>query len=178
MENSCLRLQNNPKIFEAVLRTQKKLVETEDDIFVFLGNRESTIQITIFTNLYCNPCSKLHQKIEKLLLEKDICLRLSFLSFEGKENATLYFLRLYQQYKQEDFEKILSEWYVDKEKNIKKWESAYPVLVKEDIALSKVESLAQLNQINQTPTIFVQGFLLPEMYSLENLKINFDYLIK
>lgn len=122
-----LRLENNPIIFQKVLTSNPKLIENENKNYIEIGNLNATTQVTIFTNLYCAPCAKLHHKLINLMSKTDICLRLCFVSFEGKENTTHYFLSLYKQYTHEIFENILNEWYADKEKNIKNFEKKYPV---------------------------------------------------
>ena len=106
----------------------------------------------------------------------DIKLQIIFIfNPEGEEYKLTpidRFLSLY--YEGLDMWPILTEWYTDKKKDAEEFIKKYPV---------KAQSIQQNNdnakamfhfceemKITGTPTIFINGFRLPDTYSVKDLK--------
>ena len=71
-------------------------------------------------------------------------------------------------------EPILTEWYTDKKKNIEDFILKHPVKVQStqwnnDNAKAMFHFCEEM-KITGTPTIFINGFRLPDTYSVKDLK--------
>ncbi|MDD4438824.1 MAG: vitamin K epoxide reductase family protein, partial [Tissierellia bacterium] len=77
---------NNIKADEDVFRTllgkQSRYEVTKNTSHILLGNPNSDFLITIFTNPHCNPCAKMHNRVNDLITRnKNICVQYIFSSF-------------------------------------------------------------------------------------------------
>ena len=68
--------------------------------------------------------------------------------------------------------RALNDWYGQSNKVYEIWAEKYPVIITEvaKIACFKQNDWCKAVKINFTPTIFVNGYRLPELYQLEDLK--------
>jgi protein-disulfide isomerase len=149
------------------------LGEANTNTSITLGNPDAEVEITMFTNPHCNPCAKMHQDLEELLASADesVKVRLYFLSFPQREKTTQELLTLClsapdNQARQE----ILHTWFEKKQKN-----EVQPTEQAEQIRQAH-QQYAEANQIEATPTIFVQGFQLPQGYQIQELHYQIENL--
>lgn len=64
-------LKSNEKIFELLLKEQSNYQCNKSTSEIILGNSDAHILVTILTNPHCNPCARMHKRIEQLLNESD-----------------------------------------------------------------------------------------------------------
>jgi uncharacterized membrane protein len=121
------KIKSNESIFEAVLKTQKKVEIDEDVKSIAFGNPEASFEITMVTNPYCGPCARMHQKLEALLDQFSDFLRINIIyavsnhnenenegtkQFIEKRNLAIKLLSgIYVKYGVEDSIHIYREWY-------------------------------------------------------------------
>ncbi|MEW7277074.1 vitamin K epoxide reductase family protein [Aquimarina sp. 2201CG1-2-11] len=190
LRDSRLSLYDYKRIFESVtvfkflLQKQRKIKTNPILKEIVLGNATAPIKVLMVSNLYCEPCKIQHKILEELLLTYPEKLQVSFRfvlnnkegyhditatdyiisywlkNIEGKVNAVDITLEM------------LSDWY--DLMNLKKFMFLYPLKKNDVIEKDKATEEAFFNwlhesRIEKTPTIFVNGYLLPDQYTLENL---------
>jgi uncharacterized membrane protein len=76
-------LKANDKLFVPLLKEQPYFEVEKSTSSILFGNTEANILITILTNPHCNPCAKMHSRVEKLLEQtNNLCVQYIFSSFE------------------------------------------------------------------------------------------------
>ena len=69
-----------------------------DDSRILFGNPNAGLQITILTNPFCNPCAKMHKRIEEHLetVHDKVCIQYIFSSFSPDlDFANKYLIAVY-----------------------------------------------------------------------------------
>ncbi len=171
-------IKANEKVFIALLEEQPHYAISYSDSRVLLGHT-SKLLVTVLTNPHCNPCARMHARIEKLLkLNQQMQVQYVFSSFSKELEVSAQFLiAVYQQKSANEREHIYSEWFekgkFDKERFFKK----YPVNIK-DVAVvdefNRHKEWIKTSQLRATPTILVNGFKLPDNYQIEDLNFFTD----
>jgi len=141
------------------------------------------------TNPYCGPCARMHQKLEALLLQYSDFMRLNIIyvvnnyktedneatkQFVEKRNQAIRVLTgIYLKYSIEDSTQIYNEWYAGAKNDIDSFIKKYPM----ELGNTKVEEImayhnewCQMVNIEATPTIYINGYELPNWYKIEDLK--------
>lgn len=62
-------LKSKKEVFEALLEKSESYEVSSADSSVFLGNPEAPLTVTVLTNPHCNPCARMHARLEKVLKE-------------------------------------------------------------------------------------------------------------
>ena len=174
-----LQWYNSIKANQLVAKT---LIEKEEyyptsiiDSKIIFGNRHANFLITIFSNPHCAPCAKLHEKVE-LLLENSwdkICIQYIFSSFSGElDDSCRYLISMYDPQDFHSTRQIYSNWYKNENNNSK------DVIKhnKDKIHQKEVEKewrrhsqWRQKTKLFSTPTILLNGYILPKEYNLEDI---------
>ena len=168
-------LKANEDVFEVFL---KKQAYCEIDKFtskILFGNLESKILVTILTNPHCEPCSFMHTRIEKLLRDTNhsICIQYVFSSFnEELESSARFLIAVYMSHPIEKVKMIYREWFRDGKSKRKHFFTQYDC--KQDEQTEK-EFLQHENwrakaQLRATPTVLINGYVLPDNYKIEDIK--------
>ncbi|MBP1617166.1 MAG: Vitamin epoxide reductase family protein [Bacteroidetes bacterium] len=143
---------------------------------ILFGNPNANILITIFTNPHCNPCAKMHSRVENFLKGacENICIQYIFSAFEDNlldsnrlmiaaylsktEKERNDFYNLWFKVGKNQKDKFLSESKLD----------IHQKAVEEE--LQKHQSWKEKTGLRATPIILVNGYKLPENYKIEDLK--------
>jgi len=66
----------------------------------------------------------------------------------------------------------LNDWYEQKQKDYKAWAKVYPVTLNEANyhKLDKQKAWCKMAEVTATPTLLLNGYRLPELYQLPDLK--------
>lgn len=167
------RMKRNPRIFNALLQKQEadpaNLPETEEPIR--FGNTEAPFQIVIACSPSCGPCMKAHQAIEELF-EKypgrlNIGIRFALYD-EDENNKKLQSVTAILRAARKDPFHAVRDWYhlLD----IDKFGQSYQLNgmpVDKDVEKFRVWTAAK--GITATPTFFINGRELPDLYSWKDL---------
>jgi len=177
-EIKATRLKRNPEIFNALLNKQEAnpINLPEPDEAIRFGNPAAPYQLVIACNPYCGPCAKAHQAIEALY-EKypeqlSVSVRFALHSNDEKDNTVKIAREIFKAAKYKPYEAI-KDWYtlfdIEKFKLLHQTngEQVHADLEKHIEWNRKVE-------INGTPTFFVNGRKLPELYS----RVDFTEILK
>lgn len=174
------KFKNNPALFEALLHQQKQMPRVPAELQpLILGNPAAEHTITMVTNPYCGPCAKAHIQLEEVLAENpnlkaQIIFAVCHDSDGRKTQVARHMLSLTHALKYGDGSNKkapiggLGAWYAQTPKNYDTWAAQYPAdvsIVPNDIIAAHCE-WAKIANIEGTPTFFVDGRKVPELYGL------------
>lgn len=162
-------------VFLAKLHKQEHYETSEEDSHVVFGNKDSRMHITILSNPHCNPCAKMHKRVESLLKScgDKLCVQYIFTSFnEDLEESNRFLIASYLQLDTIMSQTIFQQWFDGEKDNAKDYISIIPV----DVRVKETEEEMKRHRqwckktgITATPTILVNGYLLPDGYEIEDL---------
>ena len=168
-------IKANETVFQSLLVQQPHYEVSVADSKIYFGNPDAGLRITILTNPFCNPCAKMHKRVEKLLHEtkRDVYVQYIFTSFQPDlDFANKHLIAAYFGKGQSEFECIIADWF-EKGKLMK--ESFFHDLkldvtsLEVEVEFQKHEAWKEKTQLRATPTIIVNGYKLPENYKIEDL---------
>lgn len=175
------RFKYNGELFNQILRGQPNYLIGDDIMPITLGNPKAKIVITIVSNPFCGPCAKAHRTVhEWMQYRDDLQLKIIFSTRNSDDDQRTkiarHLITLNSLNDTKLLETALVDWYFDYYfQNTSKydtWAKKYPVIFNGNIntVTEKHKIWCEMAQITFTPTIFVNGFKLPEPYRLEDIK--------
>ncbi|MCO5936921.1 cysteine peptidase family C39 domain-containing protein [Mucilaginibacter sp. RB4R14] len=171
------KFKYNSDLFNSLLKEQAKYAMPADDWSIVLGNVEAENIITMVSNPYCQPCAVTHKILDEWLnRNKDIQLRLVFTANNKEEDiktpVTRHLMALNELPDKSKVKNALRDWYEQKQKDYKAWANVHPVTLNETkyYKLEKQEEWCKMAEIKATPTILVNGYRLPEVYRIQDIK--------
>jgi uncharacterized membrane protein/protein-disulfide isomerase len=168
-------LKYNTNVFQNLLRENPKYTIPQTDWSITLGNVEAENIITMVSNPYCPPCGKTHRVLNEWL-SRDLSVQLRLVFTAGDSDietpVTRHLMALAEQDDREVIKNALHDWYEQKQKNYAQWAKEYPVVFDETqyYKLQKQKDWCRLADIKATPTILINGYQLPEAYSIQDIK--------
>lgn len=170
------QIKYNKGVFTSLLQQEKKIDISTDNYGIIIGNPNGKIQIIKVCNPYCYYCSKSHSILNQLVAKNNE-IRIQIIFTENPESPDYKnfpidtFLSLY--YDGKDIDSILSNWYnsVDKDINIfkEKYGIKNPYTPQNTNNAKLMYNFFQAMGIKYTPTFFINGYKLPEVYNFEDL---------
>jgi hypothetical protein len=161
-----------------LLKTQKNIQENVDGLGILLGTPGAANKIIKVCNPYCSPCAQTHKLIEELIQNNsNVELRMIFTATaeasDRKRLPVSHFLSIAARRDDTLLKEALDDWYLASEKNYELFAAKYPI--NEDLTayngkISAMRMWCDAEGISGTPTIFVNGHELPELYSPNDLK--------
>lgn len=168
-------LKTTEEVFKALLEKQPYHPIGRADSGILFGNPDASLRISILTNPHCEPCAKMHTRVEKLLQKTGdkLCIQYIFSAFnDDLLKSNRFLIAAYQNESMEKAEEIYHQWY-DKEKY---HADAFMRSLGYDITsesvteeLKRHNEWKETNKLSATPTILVNGYLLPEHYQIEDM---------
>lgn len=174
-----LRVKFNSEIFETLLKKQKQITVSTDGIGIDLGNPDATNTLIKVCNPYCGPCAKAHPEIEKLMEEiPDLYVKIIFTTPNDPKHHAFdpvsHLLTICNQNKSDEIiRQALDDWYLADKKDYEQFAMKYPMNVDHDKQADKIEAMFNWcddTNITFTPTIFVNGYQLPDGYDIADLQ--------
>ncbi|MDL2264945.1 thioredoxin domain-containing protein [Parabacteroides sp. OttesenSCG-928-G21] len=162
-------------VFISLLKQQPYYEVTKDISKIIFGNPDADILITVLTNPHCNPCSKMHKRINNLLQEneKSICIQYIYSSFNEKLKSSSKFLIATYLEKENESHRIYNEWFEGGRVKRETFFSENPVTIEAESVKAEFlrhEAWQEDTQLRATPTILVNGYKLPDKYKIEDLR--------
>jgi uncharacterized membrane protein len=172
------KLKLNFNVFSQQLKQSKEIKSISDTIGITIGKQNAKHVITLVSSVYCNPCGTAHAAIEKALSSgTDLQLRIIFSNNEDESisgpNPVKHIMAIYANGDEELTFEAIRDWYEFSGKDYEKFEAKFPV--KESVLISQANSIKEMREwcLNQeiafTPTIFLDGYQLPDSYNLKEL---------
>ena len=174
-----LRIKFNGEIFDTLLKKQKAITLPSDGLGIDLGNPAATNTIVKVCNPYCGPCSKAHSKIEALL-EHNANVKATIIFTTPNDEANIaikpvrHLLAIAEKNNNEkNIKQSLDDWYLTETKDYELFAAKYPMngeLLKQGDKIEAMDKWCKAMEISATPTIFINGYQLPDAYSIEDLQ--------
>lgn len=162
-------------IFAALSKDQPKYEVNNSDSNLQMGNTNAKNTITVVTNPHCNPCAKMHLRLENLLekTNQGYCIQYILSSFnEELEYSSKLLIAMHQQMDIHSFLIFMNEWYQNGKDNTKEFYAKYPFDPNDEKIIAELEShksWLDKTKIKATPTILFNGYKLPDKYKPEDL---------
>ncbi|MDB5150902.1 MAG: hypothetical protein JWQ57_4922 [Mucilaginibacter sp.] len=175
------KFKYNTELFNAMLNNQPKYPLPSEDWSIVLGNKEANNSITMVTNPYCPPCSKIHKLLDELLDNRgDIQARIVFTANNTDEDiktpVSSHLMALSELPNKTIVKRALNDWFEQKQKDYKTWAKYYPVQISESNfhKLDRQKAWCKMTEVSATPTVLLNGHRMPELYHLSDLKYMLD----
>ena len=174
-----LRIKFNAEIFETLLKKQKAITLSANGLGIDIGKPKATNILIKVCNAYCGPCAKAHSKIDELLKETpNLKVKIVFTVPNDPDNyiykPVSHFLAINEQSNNElKIKRALDDWYLADKKDYEIFAAKYMMngeLAKQGNKIEAMDKWCKAMDIHATPTIFINGFQLPDAYSIEDLK--------
>ncbi len=173
-----LRIKFNTEIFDTLLKKQKQITIPTNGIGIDIGNPNAKNDIIKVCNPYCAPCAKAHPKIEALLEHnKNIKVKVIFTTSNDEKNIAIkpvrHLLAIADEADADKTNQALDDWYLPKEKNYETFANKHKMngeLEKQGNKIEAMDKWCKATDIKFTPTIFVNGYQLPDAYTIEDLE--------
>lgn len=165
-------------IFRHILYQSKFIPTTQKDSSILFGDDNAHIHITVVTNPHCSHCAAMHQKIDHLIGKygKLISIQYIFWAFnENQEQSNRFLIAAYLQKGRGKALEIFNEWYKCTNFNRKIITNKFSDLNynHSEIEQELRRQIAWIHKSNlsETPTILVNGYVLPAEYEVEDLAL-------
>ncbi len=176
-------LKVNSDVAKALITKGDYYETTLEDSNIVFGNPQSKMRITILSNPHCNPCARMHSRVDNLLTlyGDDICIQYILSSFnEELEDSNRYLISCYDEKDRSKSWKVFTEWYEHHKHHYEKIIQKHRKDLYSDIINDEMERHAKWRKrtgIVATPKVLVNGYLLSKEYQIEDLPmiINLEY---
>ncbi len=180
LRKELIKLKSNPTIFQGLMAEQPLMPDLPQYMpVVLLGNKDAAHTITFVSNPLCTPCANMHLKIERLtILNENINCQVLFLSNLDSNDPGGKFVRKVFSLPEMLQAKALHSWFERNDKNFELWNEQY----KNYPELGSLSTLQGHNkwanhaEVKATPTLFIDGRLLPEFLNVEDLNLQFSHV--
>lgn len=181
-EINSLRMKN--EVFLSVLKQQPYFKVDRSVSKIIFGNPDASLTITILTNPYCNPCERMHARIEKILEKsgKKLCIQYVFSSFEkALENTARKLIAIYMDSDKKTIMNIYKEWFTKGKYNPEFFFEKYKQNIDDPVVEAEFQKHLNWKEqtgINATPRILINGYKLPsEQYKIEDVVYFTDLVV-
>jgi len=177
-ERDLLRLKADKEIFTIYSEKQKAITYSTDGLGIILGNPNATNTLVKVCNPYCKPCANAHPEIETLLRNhSNLKIQIIFTARNDETDLSLlpvkHLMALNEKKDKLTTEKALDDWYLSPEKNYGRFAAQYPMngeLDKQALSVEAMYKWCRAMDITFTPTFFFNGYQLPDIYNISELK--------
>lgn len=166
------KLKLNEKTFDLFIETTPHFkTDSESCSSLIFGNPEAPYKITLFSNPYCKPCARMHERIKDLPSEL-VCVSYVMTYFsESLSKINRYIIASYLQTGPNNTWEVLSKWFNG---GIKQNESFFEgmhldIETKEVMNEFKKHNTWKNNyRLYGTPTVIINGFELHHPYTIDD----------
>ncbi len=146
-------------------------------------DNDKKLTITLITNPFCDYCKKAHFAIEKIIkkhhdkVTRDVILNVDIHDeYDNDKLVCQKMMTMLLKRQNQKFITSLNEWF--EHENVSDWLEKYKSIdidsTKTDNAFETQKNWCIQNQKDFTPALFINGYLYPLIYDMENL----DYFIQ
>jgi len=188
--SSLTRFKRSPDIFFPMLERNKLTDDANFKYGLQIGDPDAIIQLQVACAPFCGPCELSHKKIHDLL-EKNkrgfgvtiwFAVNPGFVDERSRQVVEYIFRHLAAatfnsvQEKHEYYRRVLHDWFTLKDlaQFQRKYSNPSPINV--DAILAHHENWITRNNIKFTPTVFVNRYLLPRPYTIEDVLLLSDMI--
>jgi len=171
-----IKFKYNTKLFRTALMSQPSYAIGPDLMALELGNKNAKTKITLVSSPFCKPCSEVHAVLDKLIHDRhDISLNIIFATSDNphdeKNIVAGHLTSLSKTSDEQTLFTALHDWYSQPVKDFATWSERYPANSgeEEEAVLGKQNQWCAMVGVEFTPTLFVNGYKLPEPYQPSDL---------
>jgi protein-disulfide isomerase len=171
------RFKYDTASFTNMLKDQAKYVQPGADWSIVLGSQEADNVISMVSNPYCQPCAATHHDLDELLkynpnLQARVIFAIGTNNDDDRAVVARHLMALGRMADDQIVTCALNDWYNQKQKNYADWAKTHPVQLDAAImdVIQKQKDWCELAEITTTPTILLNGYRLPPLYQLKDLK--------
>ncbi|MBN8837606.1 MAG: thioredoxin domain-containing protein [Sphingobacteriia bacterium] len=172
-----MRLKYDTRIFEALLHKQKQITISATGLGITIGNPNATHILIKVCNPYCGPCANAHPDIEKIIQDNtNIKAQIIFTATANEDDKrskpVKHLMAIAAKENAAVIAKALDDWYLADKKDYDVFAAKYPMngeLKQQDEKLKAMEVWCKQTDIAFTPTFFINGYQLPDMYNIRDL---------
>jgi uncharacterized membrane protein/thiol-disulfide isomerase/thioredoxin len=165
------RLKYDSQIFKSLLFQRKEVDSDVSGLGITLGNANGKLKLIKVCNPYCDPCAKAHPDIEELLhCNPDLQVRIIFTTADPEKDKRAAPVRHLLAIAERNDELLtmqaLDDWYSAPVKDYVAFANKYKMngeLLMQDHKLDAMSRWCKETEIEHTPTVFLQGYELPEV---------------
>lgn len=163
-------------VFRFLLK-QQEYCEIDNSVSkIIFGNPKASVGITILTNPHCEPCGKMHKKVNNLLevMGSKLYIQYVFSAFDDSMlDSNRFLIAAYLQSNDIRLtEQIYDDWFAKEKYSPKGIMDLYKFDLHDDSVdgeISQHNSWKLKNNLAATPTILVNGYFMPKEFKLEDL---------
>jgi protein-disulfide isomerase len=182
IKRELIRIKFSTEIFQTLLKNQKLITSSTDGLGIDIGDPLAKNTIIKVCNPYCGPCAKMHPEIEKLLEENNnIKAKIIFTvrsdETDNRIKPVKHLLAIAKKGNEQLTKQALDDWYLAEKKDYEVFAKKYPMNGELSEQLDKIKAMEKWcneTDIQFTPTIFINGYQLPDTYNIESL----NYLLE
>jgi hypothetical protein len=168
------RLKNDPQLFLSLLTKQKRMPEVTSTLgAIVLGDSQAPHRLTMVASLTCSPCSKIFMQVDRLVsITSLINCQVVFVVSPGGDDAGEFIAGKLWRLERDAQRDALRRWYARNDKNVEQWdkETGKTNLGSPSGNLETQREWVFEARIDRTPTLFYDGYALPELYSVADLE--------
>lgn len=175
-------LKSNRLVAKTLIENETFFPTNINDSKILFGNRHADLLITLLSNPHCYPCAEMHKKIENILevYRENVCIQYIFLSFRRDlDNSCRYLISKYDPMHLSSTFQFYSNWYKFERNNSQKIIQQNLEYIRQDYVEKEWKkhcNWCRKTQLSSTPTILINGHVLPKVYDLEDIPILLKYL--
>ena len=168
-------LKADSDVFFAKLQKGEFYVTTEKDSHIMWGNKDAKFRITILSNPHCNPCARMHKRVEELLRSHGdkLCVQYIFTSFNKElEKSSRFLIASYLQLDTQTAQTVFQQWFDGEKDNATEFMNKIPVDISSqyvDAEIDKHNAWCERSMLTSTPTILLNGHIFPNAYTIEDI---------
>jgi hypothetical protein len=167
-----LGFKKNPDILRVLLLNQQHYEILITDTSLVFGDRHAALRITAFLSLHCSPCARAFEKLKNMLKnEEDVLINLVLITSDNKMLASLYNYNRLEQNEESLY--LLDQWF--NADSYSRTRISEGLCIPEDSDIISVVNkengrLYKECNISGTPTFFINGYMLPNHYDIDDIK--------
>jgi uncharacterized membrane protein len=174
-------LKCNVEVFKQLLHQSEFVPTSFDDSMIVFGNKKAKLHITVLTNPHCNPCAEKHRQIDEILEKNEDLLSVQYIFLAFNENlkqSNRFLIAVYQKFGVAKALEIYRNWYKSGKNHTESFMGKYPEVCCNTTDVEKEmrhhASWITESKFTATPTILVNGYVLPPKYDLADLPLFVD----
>jgi uncharacterized membrane protein len=176
LKTTLKRLKNDTVIFQHLLLKQPRMFNFMPNMEIIeFGNVDAKNVVTVVTNPYCHLCAEKHTLMRDLIEQnkKTLKCQIVFVISNASNDIRTDFFKHLLSLPHDLQIKALDFWFSMKEKDYTQWSIYFPVdRIEENYSkmINIHEYWCMKSNIQVTPTIFINGYQLPDVYNIEDIQ--------
>lgn len=170
-----LKLKQDPELFIYKLMKGRRIDIPFDNSGIIWGTGQSKVTITAFLSLNCSSCSKCISSIINLI-NRNINVRIQLIFSSSRNEMSSELLKILYNLTISNQGiaafNLLNKWY---KKDIKVKKEIRDVIIVQSKSFNDLRSthamFFQTGKVRKVPSIYINGFIMPADYSLDDLPI-------